>query len=83
MRSQTFSDNTLHTALAAVVGLAAATVVKLLLDETVAPAVTAGAPRPDRQAKLKELQQAAHDPQYLADMQEVNDDFAFVDSELL
>ena len=86
MRTHSFSDNTLHTALAALVGVATAAVVKLLLDENAgpAPASLATAPhRPTRQAKLDELKAAAQDPLYLADMQAVNDDFAFVDAEQL
>ena len=86
-----FSSNALNTALAALAGVAAATVVKLLLDEaTKTEASRATAParphRPagnpvSRQARLRELATAARDPLYLADMQEVNDDFAFADAE--
>jgi hypothetical protein len=93
MNHSPFSSNALNTALAALAGVAAATVVKLLLDETTeATAPTATAPtgfgqagryHPARRAKLQELAAAARDPLYLADMQEVNDDFAFVDAENL
>jgi hypothetical protein len=93
MNHSPFSSNALNTALAALAGVAAATVVKLLLDETTeaaAPTATsparlsqAGGYQASRQAKLQELAAAARDPLYLADMQEVNDDFAFADAENL
>ncbi len=85
MRTLSISDNALHTALAALAGVAAAAAVKLLLDETASPtSVQSAAPRiKSRQAKLEELKAAAQDPLYLADMREVNDDFAFADAELL
>ena len=92
MNDNPLSGSTLHTALAALVGVAAATVVKVLLDERRETAVYApAAPSilPDhaaaraalRQAKLRELAEAARDPLYLADMQDVSEDFAFVDAE--
>jgi hypothetical protein len=88
MSHSPFSSNTLNTALAALAGVAAATVVKLLLDEAIeAEAPMATAPSrlagnlTSRQTRLQELATAARDPLYLADMQEVNDDFAFVDAE--
>ena len=89
MSTHPFSSNVLNTALAALAGVAAAAVVKLLLDEG-PEAARSSLPtlRPDparraavRRAKLRELAEAAHDPLYLADMQAVNDDFAFVDAE--
>ena len=89
MNTHALSGNALNTALAALVGVAAAAVVKLLLDES--PEVTQirpTAPRPDqadrttaRRAKLREMAEATHDPMYLADVREVNEDFAFADAE--
>lgn len=80
-----FSENTRNTALAALAGVAAATVVKLLLDEATEYAVAASAsPRSASSLvsdKYQQMRAAAHDPQYLADMQAVNDDFAFADAE--
>jgi hypothetical protein len=87
MSYSTSSGNALNTALAALAGVVAATVVKLLLDEaTEAPAsVASPAIRHSaiKRAKLQELAEASRDPQYLADMQEVNDDFAHIDAEML
>ena len=88
MNTHSFSGNALNTALAALAGVAAAAVVKLLLDESPEAARSSPAALPDparratvRRAKLRELAEAARDPLYLADMQTVNDDFAFVDAE--
>ena len=86
MRTLSFSDNALHTALAALAGVAAAAAVKFLLEETAEDAPLPSSAASDntfRQAKLAELKIAAHDPLYLADMQEVSDDFAFADNEQL
>ena len=90
MNNHSCSGTTLNTAIAALVGVATAAVVKLLLDES--PEAVQGSSYSMlgndlehramvRRAKLQELAEAAHDPMYLADMQEVNDDFAFVDAE--
>lgn len=78
MGTHLFSNNARNTALAALAGVAVATVAKLLLDE----ATEAAARKPTTQAdKYQQMQAAAHDPLYLADMQEINDDFAWADAE--
>ena len=88
MNTHSFSGNALNTALAALAGVAAAAVVKLLLDESPEAARSSSIALPNlarratvRRVKLREMAEAAHDPLYLADMQAVNDDFTFADAE--
>ena len=93
MSSQTFSGNAFNTAMAAFAGLLAAVTVKFILDEATEPDATTHLLRNPRNAarllaaiendKYQQMREAARDPQYLADMQEVNNDFAFADAELL
>ncbi|RTQ48890.1 hypothetical protein EJV47_14940 [Hymenobacter gummosus] len=85
MSTRTSSYDSLVNALAALAGVAAAAVVKWALSdhEALTPEARPAPVVARRDEQLALMRQAAHDPQYLADMREVNDDFAFADAEQL
>ena len=88
-------DNSVVNLMAAAAGFALAAVVKMAFARREEPEIDATSHllRDPRNAarlmsaieedKMNQMRRAATDPLYLADMQEVNDDFAFADAENL